>query len=151
FIAISVSTPVRDIQAKSFESNMKLVNGNDNKNSISQSTAPTSAKIEPTIVTEAESTTPIFSKAERDQDLQKYYRAELIEHLTGWQSGLLEKQCLKIFDDYYGYSARTSTAFTELKALKSNFRILEIKRNILTQRRLRCQQHVKQSEENRNF
>ncbi|CAF1006514.1 unnamed protein product [Rotaria magnacalcarata] len=149
--AISVSTPVREIQAKSFENNTKLINGNDNKNSISQSTAPTPAKIEPTTVTETESTTPIFSKAERDQDLQKYYRAELIEHLTGWQSGLLEKQCLKIFDDYYGYSARTSTAFTELKALKSNFRILEIKRNILTQRHLRCQQHVKQSEENRNF
>ena len=45
--------------------------------------------------TEGESPTPIFSKAERDQDLQKYYRAELIEHLTGWQSGQLEKQVRK--------------------------------------------------------
>lgn len=99
---------------------------------------------------EIESSTPSISKAERDQEMQKYYRNDLIQHLTDWPSTQLEKQvsyidlsfirfiisfqCLKLFDDYYGYSAKMSTAFIELKAFKSNFRVLEIKRNILTQR-----------------
>ncbi|CAF1261393.1 unnamed protein product [Didymodactylos carnosus] len=85
---------------------------------------------------------PPVSKAERDQEIQKYYRADLIHHLVDWPSTQLEKQllCLKVFDEYYAYSAKISTAFTELKALKSNFRVLEIKRNIQTQRLLRCQQ-----------
>ncbi|CAF2772294.1 unnamed protein product [Rotaria sp. Silwood2] len=132
--AISVSTPLCDIQSKPLENNTKFVNGNDNKNSISQSTISTLTNTESNPATESESFIPTISKAEREQDFQKFYRAELIQHLTGWSSTQLEKQCFKLFDDYYGYSAKMSTAFTELKALKSNFRILEIKRNILTRR-----------------
>lgn len=99
---------------------------------------------------ESEPVTPTISKAEREQEIQKFYRADLIQHLTSWPASQLEKQvdelifplvfhlgliqCLKLFDDYYGYNAKMSTTFSELKALKSNFRILEIKRNILTQK-----------------
>jgi hypothetical protein len=36
--------------------------------------------------------TPSISKAERDQEIQKYYRADLIQHLTDWSSTQLEKQ-----------------------------------------------------------
>ncbi|CAF1421174.1 unnamed protein product [Adineta steineri] len=96
-----------------------------------------------------ESSIHTVSKAERDQEIQKYYRSDLIKHLTDWPSSQLEKQCLKLFDDYYRYSAKMSTAFIELKALKSNFRILEIKRSILTQRLLRCQQHIKKREDDK--
>jgi hypothetical protein len=99
---------------------------------------------------ESEPTTPSISKAEREHEIQKFYRAELIQHLTDWPATQLEKQCLKLFDDYYGYNAKMSTAFTELKALKSNFRILEIKRNILTQKLLRCQKHTKEREDNKH-
>jgi hypothetical protein len=42
--------------------------------------------------TENESLTPSISKAERDQEIQKYYRADLIQHLTDWPSTQLEKQ-----------------------------------------------------------
>jgi hypothetical protein len=34
----------------------------------------------------------LISKAERDQEMQKYYRADLIQHLTDWRSTQLEKQ-----------------------------------------------------------
>ena len=73
-------------------------------------------------------------KLEREQQIQKYYRGDLIQHLTNWSSTQFEKQCLKLFDDYYNYNAKISTAFVDLKALKSNFRVLEIKRNILKQK-----------------
>jgi hypothetical protein len=96
-----------------------------------------------------DSSTSLISKAERDQEMQKYYRADLIQHLTDWRSTQLEKQCLKLFDDYYGYSAKMSTALIELKAFKSNFRVLEIKRNILTQRLLRCRQHLKERDDDK--
>ncbi len=42
--------------------------------------------------TESESITPTISKAEREQEIQKFYRAELIQHLTDWPSTQLEKQ-----------------------------------------------------------
>jgi hypothetical protein len=42
--------------------------------------------------TEVEPTTPTISKAERDQEIHKFYRAELIQHLTNWPSTQLEKQ-----------------------------------------------------------
>jgi hypothetical protein len=143
--AISVSTSVPN---KPFEKDLISVNGNETKNSTIRS-------IIPPITTTTEQTlengpsTPSISKAERDQEIQKYYRADLIQHLTDWSSTQLEKQCLKLFDDYYGYSAKMSTGFIELKALKSNFRVLEIKRSILTQRLLRCQQHVKKREDDK--
>jgi hypothetical protein len=41
---------------------------------------------------ENESITPAISKAEREQEIHKYYRAELIQHLTSWPSNQLEKQ-----------------------------------------------------------
>jgi hypothetical protein len=41
---------------------------------------------------ESESPTPTISKAEREQEIQKFYRAELIKHLTDWPSTQLEKQ-----------------------------------------------------------
>jgi len=44
---------------------------------------------------ENESTTPTISKAEREQEIQKFYRAELIQHLTDWPSTQLEKQVEK--------------------------------------------------------
>jgi len=142
--AITVSTTVPDVSNKPSEKDSISLNGNETK------TRP----IIPPITTteqpiENESSTPLISKAERDQEIQKYYRADLIQHLTDWPSTQLEKQCLKLFDDYYGYSAKMSTGFIELKALKSNFRVLEIKRSILTQRLLRCQQHVKEREDDK--
>ncbi|CAF0812202.1 unnamed protein product [Rotaria sp. Silwood1] len=149
--AISVSTSLCDIQSKPLENNTKFVNGNDNKYSVSQSTLPSLTNTESTLATGNESPIPTISKAEREQNIQKFYRAELIQHLTGWSSTQLEKQCFKLFDDYYGYSAKMSTAFTELKALKSNFRILEIKRNILRQRLLSCQKHIRQGEEDKHL
>ena len=42
--------------------------------------------------TEHEPLTPTISKAEREQEIQKFYRAELIQHLTSWPSTQLEKQ-----------------------------------------------------------
>jgi hypothetical protein len=45
---------------------------------------------------EGESSTPTISKAEREQEIQKYYRAELIQHLTSWPSNQLEKQVEKL-------------------------------------------------------
>lgn len=39
-----------------------------------------------------DSSTSLISKAERDQEMQKYYRADLIQHLTDWRSTQLEKQ-----------------------------------------------------------
>ncbi len=39
--------------------------------------------------------TPIISKAEREGEIQKFYRAELIQHLTSWPSNQLEKQVEK--------------------------------------------------------
>ena len=42
--------------------------------------------------TENESITPPITKAEREQEIQKFYRAELIQHLTDWSSTQLEKQ-----------------------------------------------------------
>ena len=41
---------------------------------------------------ENESSIPSITKAERDQEIQKYYRADLIQHLTDWSSTQLEKQ-----------------------------------------------------------
>lgn len=41
---------------------------------------------------ENDSSTPSISKAERDQEIQKYYRADLIRHLTDWPATQLEKQ-----------------------------------------------------------
>jgi hypothetical protein len=41
---------------------------------------------------ENESSTPSITKAERDQEIQKYYRGDLIKHLTDWSSTQLEKQ-----------------------------------------------------------
>lgn len=41
---------------------------------------------------ETESNSSSVSKAEREQELQKYYRAELIQHLTDWPVTQLEKQ-----------------------------------------------------------
>lgn len=110
------------------------LNGNPSKNSTIRSVTST----------ELDSSIP---KPERDHELHKYYRAHLIQHLTDWSSTQLEKQCLKLFADYYAYSAKMSTAFIELKALKSNFRVLEIKRHILTQRLRRCQQHIQARED----
>ncbi|UJR09647.1 hypothetical protein I4U23_013881 [Adineta vaga] len=145
--AISVATPMSDIPNKLLEKDPPPSNGTDIKNSTTRSILPSTTKIDQT--SEIEPSTPSISKAERDQEIQKYYRSELIQHLTDWQSTQLEKQCLKLFDDYYGYSAKMSTGFIELKALKSNFRILEIKRSILTQRLLRCQQHIKEREDDK--
>ena len=76
----------------------------------------------------------LILKIEREQEIHKYYRSDLIQHLINWSSTQLEKQCLKLFDDYYNYSSKISTTFVDLKGLKSNYRVLEIKRNILTQR-----------------
>jgi hypothetical protein len=44
------------------------------------------------ISTDVEPSTPSISKAERDQEIQKYYRGDLIQHLTDWPSTQLEKQ-----------------------------------------------------------
>jgi hypothetical protein len=145
--ALSVTTPIPD---KTHESNSTPINGNDTKSSIPRPIIPSLTSTESTSTAEGESSTPTISKAEREQEIQKYYRAELIQHLTSWPSNQLEKQCLKLFDDYYGYNAKMSTAFTELKALKSNFRVLEIKRNILTQKLLRCQKHIKEREDDKH-
>jgi len=41
---------------------------------------------------EIQSPIPSISKAERDQEIQKYYRNDLIQHLTNWPSTQLEKQ-----------------------------------------------------------
>lgn len=109
---------------KSNEKDSITINGTDAR----RSSNPTEQ------TTENEPATPSITKAERDQEMQKYYRADLIKHLTDWPANHYEKQCLKLFDDYYAYSAKMSTNFVELKALKSNFRVLEIKRSILTQR-----------------
>lgn len=120
-----------------------IINGTDTRRSSNPSVQLTEQTIE------NEPTIPSITKAERDQEMQKYYRAELIQHLTDWPANHYEKQCLKLFDDYYGYSAKISTNFVELKALKSNFRVLEIKRSILTQRLLRCQKHIKEREDDK--
>ncbi|CAF4536988.1 unnamed protein product, partial [Rotaria sp. Silwood2] len=125
-----VSTPVSDIPNKLREKDSISLNGNEAKSSSTRTIIP-SMKTEQT--TEIEPSAPSMSKFERDQEIQKYYRGSLIQHLTDWPSTQLEKQCLKLFDDYYGYSAKMSTGFIELKALKSNFRVLEIKQNILRQ------------------
>ncbi|CAF1335840.1 unnamed protein product [Rotaria magnacalcarata] len=137
--AISVSTPVSDMSNKPREKESISLNGNEAKPSSTR-TATTEQ------TTEIEPATPTISKTERDQEFHKYYRAGLIQHLTDWPSNQLEKQCLKLFDEYYAYSAKMSTGFIELKALKSNFRVLEIKQNILRRRLLRCQQHVRERE-----
>ena len=42
--------------------------------------------------TENEPITPSISRAEREQEIQKFYRADLIQHLTSWPSTQLEKQ-----------------------------------------------------------
>ena len=42
----------------------------------------------------SEPSTPTISKAEREHEIQKFYRAELIQHLTDWPSTQLEKQVL---------------------------------------------------------
>jgi len=141
-----VSTPISDNPSKTLENNPIPINGNDTKNSMNRSIMSTLINTESTQAIESEPITPSISKAEREQEIQKFYRAELIQHLTDWPSTQLEKQCLKLFDDYYGYNAKMSTAFTELKALKSNFRILEIKRNILTQKLL----HTKERKEDKH-
>ena len=41
---------------------------------------------------ENDSSIPSISKAERDQEMQKYYRADLIRHLTDLPATQLEKQ-----------------------------------------------------------
>jgi hypothetical protein len=38
----------------------------------------------------------LITKAERDQEMQKYYRADLIRHLTDWPATQLEKQVFEI-------------------------------------------------------
>ncbi|CAF1526912.1 unnamed protein product [Rotaria sp. Silwood1] len=145
--AISVSTPVSDILNKPHEKDSISLNGNETKSPSTRTILPSITTTEQT--TEIESPIPSISKIERDQEIQKYYRGSLIQHLTDWPSTQLEKQCLKLFDDYYGYSAKMSTGFIELKALKSNFRVLEIKQNILRQRLLRCQQQIKEREDDK--
>jgi len=50
---------------------------------------------------ENESSIPSISKAERDQEIQKYYRADLIQHLTDWSSTQLEKQVYKEKNEYF--------------------------------------------------
>lgn len=46
--------------------------------------------------TESEPSTPSISKIERDQEIHKYYRGNLIQHLTDWPSTQLEKQVKRI-------------------------------------------------------
>ena len=41
---------------------------------------------------EIDGPTSTITKAERDQELQRYYRADLIQHLTDWSSTQFEKQ-----------------------------------------------------------
>jgi len=146
----SFSKPALSVTTSVSENHSIPLNGSDTKSSINRPIIPSLTNTESTSTAENESITPAISKAEREQEIHKYYRAELIQHLTSWPSNQLEKQCLKLFDDYYGYNAKMSTAFTELKALKSNFRILEIKRNILTQKLLRCQKHKKEREDDKH-
>ncbi|CAF1161187.1 unnamed protein product [Adineta ricciae] len=145
--AVQVTTPIPDVPNKPLEKDSIPLNGTDTKIATTRSNPLSTTRTDQT--SESEPSTPSVSKAERDQEIQKYYRSDLIQHLTDWPSNQLEKQCLKLFDDYYGYSAKMSTGFIELKALKSNFRILEIKRSILTQRLLRCQQHMKEREDDK--
>lgn len=135
--------PNSDNSIKLNEKDPITINGNDTRRSSNPSLITTEQ------TTENEPTTPSITKAERDQEMQKYYRADLIQHLTDWPANHYEKQCLKLFDEYYGYSAKMSTNFVELKALKSNFRVLEIKRSILTERLLRCQKHLKEREDDK--
>ena len=75
--------------------------GNDSENSINRSVTTTEQtyviyfmdkKVCIFFSTEIESSTPSISKAERDQEIQKYYRADLIQHLTDWPATQLEKQ-----------------------------------------------------------
>ncbi|UJR36452.1 hypothetical protein I4U23_029175 [Adineta vaga] len=124
-----VTTSVSDISS----TKPMALNGNDTKHTNTRSNMSALLNTDSTQINENESSLSTVSKQEREQEIQKYYRAELIQHLTDWSSTQLEKQCLKLFDDYYGYSAKTSAALVELKGNKSNFRILEIKRNILAQ------------------
>ncbi|CAF0780761.1 unnamed protein product [Adineta ricciae] len=141
--AISVTMPLSDVSSIKPIS----INGNDTKHAVARPTSSTQSNTDSIQKNETESNTSLVSKAEREQEIQKYYRAELIQHLTDWPVTQLEKQCLKLFDDYYAYSAKTSTSFTELKACKSNYRVLEIKRNILTQKLLCCQKQAQEREE----
>jgi len=68
-----------------------LYSGNEAKSSTNRSVvSSTEQKVE--CSTETESSNISISKAERDQEIQKYYRGNLIHHLTDWPSTQLEKQ-----------------------------------------------------------
>lgn len=140
--AVSVTSPPADPAIRHVDK--PLAHAKETRHSINRPSFEFTSSID------AEPLTPSLSKAERDHEIQKYYRAELIQHLTDWRSTQLEKQCLKLFDEYYGYSAKISSSFVALKASKSNSRVLQIKRNILTQRLLRCQNHVNERDDDRN-
>lgn len=128
------------------ESSAQQMNGTNETNVHPESSNRPVEKEKSESPMEIDGQTATMTKNERDQEIQRYYRAELIQHLTDWSSTQFEKQCLKLFDEYYGCSAKMSNALSELKAFKSNYRVLEIKRSILTQKLLRCEQHLKERE-----
>ncbi|CAF0723437.1 unnamed protein product [Didymodactylos carnosus] len=59
-------------------------------------------------------------------DIKKYYRAELIEHLLNWPSTPLEKDALRISNDYYRYSTSLATLRTDLFLNKLKYQWGEI-------------------------
>ena len=73
----------------SFIDNVFILPGSTTKNSTGRFIMPTESGL---ASMETEPSTPTISKAERDQEIQRYYRADLIQHLTDWSSTQLEKQ-----------------------------------------------------------
>ena len=154
--------------------------GSTTKNSTARFTMPAESG---SASVETEPSTPTITKAERDQELHKYYRADLIQHLTDWSSTQLEKQVGEGENKLLSHRSFSSSVFKTFRRLlriqcenvhrfhgvesleiefsctgnQTKYHNTEVDRrlsNLLLQfislgysRLLRCQQHMKERED----
>ncbi|CAO1394602.1 unnamed protein product [Diamesa serratosioi] len=80
--------------------------------------------------------------------LAKYFRADLITHVTNWASEILEKQAQKCAEDVYMLGdLECSKISTEIKCARSIVRVAEIASIIQGQKKLFLQEQIKSLED----
>lgn len=82
---------------------------------------------------EIDGQTSTISKAERDQEIQRYYRADLIQHLTDWSSTQFEKQVFffqrpDFLTRRIGDRTNTIVSVSQLAEFMMNINILSVER-----------------------
>ncbi|XP_070490493.1 WW domain-containing adapter protein with coiled-coil homolog [Chironomus tepperi] len=83
--------------------------------------------------------------------LAKFFRADLITHVTNWPSEILEKQAQKCAEEVYLLGdLECSKISAEIQCARSIVRVAEIAATIQTQRRLFLQEQIKSLDESQS-